>query len=150
MTNTNELFDKLTEKMLEGIQLTASEREFYASFASKMHKKANSQKPKGQKAKTKKAKTKKAKTATANRPTADEVYLVNLAKNGFEPGEVHLTEYSKKAFAVFGDTKPIASVLASAGAKLNRFLTHGQKMQAGWIISKKLISKKDLKALVNA
>lgn len=48
-------------------------------------------------------------------------------------GEVQIVDYSEKAFAVIGDTKPVKEVLKAAGGKFNPHLKCG----AGWIFSKK-------------
>jgi hypothetical protein len=64
------------------------------------------------------------------------------AGNDFE-----LVQYSEKAIAVFGNTKPIKDQLKEIGGRFNAYLTHkGQKM-AGWIFSKS--KEQQLKALLN-
>ncbi len=49
------------------------------------------------------------------------------------PGSVEILDYSEKAFAVVGDTKPIKDILKNLGGKWNSHLKCG----AGWIFSKK-------------
>lgn len=50
-----------------------------------------------------------------------------------KPGEIHVVDYSEKAFAVIGDTKPIKDLLSSLYGKFNKHLSCGP----GWIFSKK-------------
>ncbi len=49
-----------------------------------------------------------------------------------KPGTVQIIDYSERAFAVIGDTKPIKDTLKALGGKFNFRLTCG----AGWIFSK--------------
>ena len=51
--------------------------------------------------------------------------------------ELELVEYSEKALALFGNTKPIKSQLKELGGRFNKFLTHQGEKKAGWIFSKK-------------
>ena len=51
--------------------------------------------------------------------------------------ELELVEYSEKALALFGNTKPIKSQLKELGGRFNKFLTHQEEKKAGWIFSKK-------------
>ncbi len=52
-------------------------------------------------------------------------------------GEVNIVDYSPKAFAVIGDTKPIKEQLKALGGSFNPRLTCG----AGWIFSKKKLEE---------
>ena len=47
-----------------------------------------------------------------------------------------IVDYSLKALAIFGDTRPIKEQLQALGGKFNARLTHKDKKQAGWIFSK--------------
>lgn len=47
--------------------------------------------------------------------------------------EINIVDYSEKAFAVIGETKPIADILKNLGGRFNRKLSCG----AGWIFSKR-------------
>lgn len=47
--------------------------------------------------------------------------------------EINIIDYSDKAFAVIGETKPIADILKNLGGRFNRKLSCG----AGWIFSKR-------------
>lgn len=47
--------------------------------------------------------------------------------------EINIIDYSEKAFAVIGETKPIADILKNLGGRFNRKLSCG----AGWIFSKR-------------
>ena len=67
-------------------------------------------------------------------------------KTGSEPefekvevktGEINIVDYSEKAFAVIGDTKPIKDLLWSLHGKFNARLSCG----AGWIFSKKRLTE---------
>lgn len=46
-------------------------------------------------------------------------------------------DYSEKALAVFGDTKPIKDQLKAIGGRFNPCLTYNGNKKAGWIFSKK-------------
>lgn len=54
---------------------------------------------------------------------------VKLEKVEVEPGKVNIIQYSEKAIAVIGDTKPIKDTLKSLGGSFNFRLSCG----AGWI-----------------
>jgi len=47
-----------------------------------------------------------------------------------------IVDYSEKALAVFGDTKPIKDQLKALGGRFNPKLTHEGQKKAGWIFSK--------------
>jgi hypothetical protein len=47
-----------------------------------------------------------------------------------------IVDYSQKALAIFGDTRPIKDQLKALGGRFNPKLTHNEKKQAGWIFSK--------------
>lgn len=51
-------------------------------------------------------------------------------------GEFTLVDYSEKAIALFGDTKPIKDKLAALGGCFNGRLTHNGEKKAGWIFQK--------------
>ena len=60
-----------------------------------------------------------------------------------------LIDYSEKALAVLGDTKPVKEQLKAIGGRFNAYLTNpatGEKF-AGWIFSKK--QSKALSQLIN-
>ena len=59
-------------------------------------------------------------------------------------GEINIIEYSEKAIAVIGDTKPIKELLKSLGGSFNPRLSCG----AGWIFSKKKLEEVQA-ALIN-
>jgi hypothetical protein len=58
-------------------------------------------------------------------------------------GAIQVIEYSERAVAIFGDTKPIKDYLKSIGAKFNPYLKHNGETQPGWILptSKKHLIK---------
>ena len=47
---------------------------------------------------------------------------------------VKVIQYSEKAVAIYGNTKPIKDTLKSIGARFNPFLTIEGTKQAGWIL----------------
>jgi ribonuclease BN (tRNA processing enzyme) len=51
-------------------------------------------------------------------------------------GDFIIVDYSEKALAVFGDTRPIKDQLAALGGRFNPKLTHENEKRAGWIFSK--------------
>lgn len=65
--------------------------------------------------------------ATAPAPAAPVFEKVETV-----PGEINIIDYSERAFAVIGDTKPIKDKLYNLGGKFNKNLSCGP----GWIFSK--------------
>jgi hypothetical protein len=51
-------------------------------------------------------------------------------------GDFIIVDYSAKALAVFGDTRPIKDLLKALGGRFNPKLTHEGTKKAGWIFSK--------------
>jgi hypothetical protein len=51
-------------------------------------------------------------------------------------GDFLIVDYSEKALAVFGDTRPIKEDLKALGGRFNPKLTHESEKKAGWIFSK--------------
>lgn len=51
-------------------------------------------------------------------------------------GDFVIVDYSDKAIAVFGDTKPIKAELSALGGRFNSRLTHEGEKKAGWIFQK--------------
>jgi len=51
-------------------------------------------------------------------------------------GNFVIVDYSDKAIAVFGDTKPIKTELSALGGRFNSRLTHEGERKAGWIFQK--------------
>ena len=47
-----------------------------------------------------------------------------------------LVDYSPKALALFGDTRPMKEKLKAIGGRFNPKLTHEGSKKAGWIFSK--------------
>jgi len=66
-------------------------------------------------------------------PAATATEAPNFERVEVEPGSVQVIDYSDKAFAVIGDTKPVKDKLKELGGSFNPRLTCG----AGWIFSKK-------------
>lgn len=67
---------------------------------------------------------------------------VNTSNLSFE-----IVDYSEKAIALFGDTKPIKDLLLAMGGKFNPRLTHNGEKQAGWIFSK--TKREELQNIIN-
>jgi hypothetical protein len=61
-------------------------------------------------------------------------------------GDFIIVDYSEKAIAVFGDTKPVKDALKAPGGRFNPKLTHGGRKQAGWIFPKS--KKQELNGLL--
>ena len=51
-------------------------------------------------------------------------------------GQVQIIDYSEKAIAVIGETKPIKDTLSELGGRFNRFLTYNGEKVVGWVFSK--------------
>ncbi len=51
-------------------------------------------------------------------------------------GDFIIVDYSEKAIAIFGDTKPIKDALSALGGRFNARLTHNGEKKAGWIFQK--------------
>ena len=60
----------------------------------------------------------------------------------------NLVDYSEKAIALFGDTKPIKDKLKELGGRFNPFLKFNGEKTAGWIFKKDV--ELDLKTLIGA
>lgn len=54
---------------------------------------------------------------------------------------LEVVDYSKKAIAVFGDTKAIKDQLKELGGRFNPSLSYNGEKRAGWIFSKKQVDK---------
>ena len=77
-------------------------------------------------------KTPQNQTDTAEQPTVSaDLSALNL----------EIVEYSEKAIAVFGDTKPIKDVLKGLNGLFRANLTYNGERRAGWIYSKKQETK---------
>ncbi|MDR1505299.1 MAG: fusion protein [Prevotella sp.] len=50
--------------------------------------------------------------------------------------QFEIVDYSEKAIALFGDTKPIKDLLSAMGGKFNPRLAYKETKKAGWIFSK--------------
>jgi hypothetical protein len=70
------------------------------------------------------------KVTAATTETASETVSEAIA------GDYIIVDYSDKALAIFGDTKPIKDELKSLGGRFNPKLTHESEKKAGWIFSK--------------
>jgi hypothetical protein len=76
----------------------------------------------------------------------DKPAAVEHEKISIEAGNYELVDYSEKALAVFGDTKPIKDELKGLGGRFNAYLQHNGGKCPGWVFSKKL--EAELKALL--
>ncbi len=54
-------------------------------------------------------------------------------------GSFEVVDYSEKAVALFGDTKPISSKLSDIGGRFNPALRYGNEKRSGWVFSKKQV-----------
>ena len=64
-----------------------------------------------------------------------------------EHGKYTLVDYSEKAIALFGDTKPIKDILKAIGGRFNAHLTLDGQKQAGWVFPKG--KRAEVEALIN-
>ena len=71
--------------------------------------------------------TKKPETEAQQPTTSADLSTLNL----------EIVEYSEKAIAVFGDTKPIKDVLKGLNGLFRANLTYNGERRAGWIYSRK-------------
>lgn len=62
-------------------------------------------------------------------------------------GEYEIVDYSQKAIALFGDTKPIKELLMAMGGKFNPRLTHNGAKRAGWIFQQS--KREELQTSIN-
>jgi hypothetical protein len=65
-----------------------------------------------------------------------KVQTVAKAASETVSGNFIIVDYSEKALAVFGDTKPVKDRLMALGGRFNPKLTHEGEKKAGWIFSK--------------
>jgi hypothetical protein len=63
-------------------------------------------------------------------------------------GDFIIVDYSEKALAVFGDTRPVKDELKALGGRFNPKLTHEGTKKAGWIFSKS--KGQELKSLLTS
>lgn len=61
--------------------------------------------------------------------------------------QFEIVDYSEKAIALFGDTKPIKDLLFAMGGKFNPRLTYKETKKAGWIFSK--TKREELEGVLN-
>lgn len=61
--------------------------------------------------------------------------------------QFEIVDYSEKAIALFGDTKPIKDLLSAMGGKFNPRLTYKETKKAGWIFSK--TKREELEGVLN-
>ncbi len=61
--------------------------------------------------------------------------------------QFEIVDYSQKAIALFGDTKPIKDLLKAMGGKFNPRLTHNNQKQAGWIFQ--ISKREELETIIN-
>ena len=62
-------------------------------------------------------------------------------------GSFFIVDYSPKALAIFGDTRPIKEQLKALGGRFNPRLTHNEKKEAGWIFQKS--KEQEIRGLLN-
>lgn len=71
--------------------------------------------------------------AKVSKPELSTVTIEDILRDDAPKSAVNIVDYSDKAFAVIGETKPIKDSLRSLGGSFNAHLKCG----AGWIFSKK-------------
>jgi lipopolysaccharide export LptBFGC system permease protein LptF len=76
----------------------------------------------------------KAKTEQEERQTAQQAITITIPTA--ITGNFLIVDYSQKALAVFGDTRPMKEQLKALGGSFNPRLTHNNEKKAGWIFSK--------------
>ena len=62
-------------------------------------------------------------------------------------GQFEIADYSQKAIALFGDTKPIKDLLKAIGGKFNPRLTHNEEKRAGWIFA--IAKREEVETIIN-
>lgn len=62
-------------------------------------------------------------------------------------GQYEIVDYSQKAIALFGDTKPIKELLMAMGGKFNPRLTHNGAKRAGWIFQQ--AKREEIETIIN-
>ena len=62
-------------------------------------------------------------------------------------GDFIIVDYSEKALAVFGDTRPIKDYLNALGGRFNPKLAYQDEKRAGWVFSK--TKEQELRNLLN-
>lgn len=65
----------------------------------------------------------------------------------FSNEQFEIVDYSQKAIALFGDTKPIKDLLKAIGGKFNPRLTHNEEKKAGWIFQQS--KREELETIIN-
>lgn len=108
---------------------------FTAAFNEKFGKKAEPAKVKEVAPKTKASKTAKetTKAKTAKAETETVTPIAEGDKKAIKKLGLEFHDYSEKAFAITGDTKPIKDICKKLGGRFNAWLTCG----AGWVFPKK-------------
>ena len=94
--------------------------------------------------------------------TLNRIYILELLLNSNNPKKqvkmkskqakqnngLRLVKYSEKAYAIFGETKPLKEKLKEIGGKFNPFLKENGEKSPGWIFSAKKLEQ--LTELVNS
>jgi hypothetical protein len=82
-----------------------------------------------------------------NNEFSDKKPIINLNLTNMET-KIKLVQYSDRAFALFGDTKPVKDKLMELGARFNRYLKQDGINCPGWIFSNK--SKEQVTNFINS
>ena len=69
-----------------------------------------------------------------NKQAVEKNQIIQLC--GYENDKYVVYDYSLKALALFGDTRPIKDQLKALGGRFNPKLMHEGSKKAGWIFSK--------------
>lgn len=78
------------------------------------------------------ARIKSAPSGVTKQPADEQTVTLISGNLNFE-----IIDYSEKAIAVFGDTKPIKGKLSNLGGSFNKFLNYRGEKKPGWVFSKK-------------
>lgn len=90
-----------------------------------------------QTAKTTKAESKPTKETKKTKAEAPEVEVIKINKRTISKLGLQYVDYSEKAFAIIGDTKPIKDELKSLKGRFNSRLTINGESKAGWVFAKR-------------
>lgn len=90
-----------------------------------------------QNAKTTKAEPKPTKKTKETKAEAPEVEVIKINKRTISKLGLQYVDYSEKAFAIIGDTKPIKDELKSLKGRFNSRLTINGESKAGWVFAKR-------------
>jgi hypothetical protein len=80
-------------------------------------------------------------SASPSSPKPDRPHWEKKQKPKEESQEIHIVEYSEKAIAVFGNTKPLKNKFLNLYGRYNPNLHINNEKVAGWVFSKKRLAE---------